>query len=56
MRSATLISLLLALSASPSLASPRPAKNIQWKKDARAALREAEDRGTCLLLYLTRDD
>ena len=31
-------------------------KGIDWKRDIRAALEEAEGRGVPLLLYLTRDD
>jgi hypothetical protein len=53
-RSLFLIPALLALGASAAQAAGP--KEIQWTKDVRAALTEAEDRGVPLLVYLTRDD
>jgi len=48
---------LVALFASAAPAAPKdPSKGMQWRKDIRAALSEAEDRGVCLMIYLTRDD
>ena len=48
---------LLALFASAAPAAPKDSsKGMQWKKDIRVALEEAEDRGVCLMIYLTRDD
>ena len=48
---------LLALFASAAPAAPKdPAKGMQWRKDIRVAMEEAEDRGVCLMIYLTRDD
>lgn len=47
----------LALTATVAPAAPRAAKKgIDWNRDIRAALEEAEGRGVPLLLYLTRDD
>ena len=48
---------LLALFASVAPAAPKdPEKGMKWHTDIRAALEEAEDRGVCLMIYLTRDD
>ena len=50
-------SLLIALIATVAPAAPKKQKKgIDWQRDVRAALEEAEGRGVPLLLYLTRDD
>jgi len=50
------VPVLLALTLTAAFAAPAEDEGIQWRKDIRAALEEAEDRGVPLLLYLTRDD
>jgi len=48
---------LIATAAPTALLSKSGAKKgIDWNRDIRAALEEAEGRGVPLLLYLTRDD
>ena len=48
---------VIALAAAVAPAAPKAKKKgIDWKRDIRAALDEAEGRGVPLLLYLTRDD
>ncbi|MEN8151716.1 MAG: hypothetical protein ABFS86_18010 [Planctomycetota bacterium] len=51
---ATIALATLFVSAAP--AAKDPSKGMQWKKDIRVAMEEAEDRGVCLMIYLTRDD
>jgi len=46
----------VALATTIAPAAPKANKGIQWRKDIRAALEAAEDRGVPLMLYLTRDD
>ena len=48
---------LIATAAPAALSAKKGAKKgIDWNRDIRAALEEAEGRGVPLLLYLTRDD
>ncbi len=50
------IFIALATTSGVAPAAPKDKKGIDWKRDIRAALEEAEGRGVPLLLYLTRDD